>query len=299
MRFIQSEEDLASALAEDRALIFFLADWSSYAVQGHRMFEKLETLCGSDLKASFWLADVSSVEAPPATVIVDWLKAQKVKDVNVFLAASCGNGPVIWLKRGVIVNAVYAATHHALSELRNRTESAFCETGPRCEGQLTMNTKTQIVRKTAWPYTVLHLSILVAAILLGWTIFSPDDFLRGGAYGAAAYLLFSFGSRALLLKNHKRGVTLVQLKQYEEAIREFELSYQFLDKYRWLDQYRFITMLDSSALSYREMALCNIGYSYIQLSEPERALRYYKKALEEFRESKMAKSGIEQLQTTV
>ena len=52
-------------------------------------------------------------------------------------------------------------------------------------------------------------------------------------------------------------------------------------------------MLDSSALSYREMALVNIAYSYVQLDEKATALKYYQRALEEFPESKMAQSGIE------
>jgi hypothetical protein len=40
-----------------------------------------------------------------------------------------------------------------------------------------------------------------------------------------------------------------------------------LNRYAWIDKYRFIIMLDSSAIAYSEMALCNIAYSYIQLGD--------------------------------
>jgi hypothetical protein len=56
-------------------------------------------------------------------------------------------------------------------------------------------------------------------------------------------------------------------------------------------------MLDSSAVSYREMALCNIAYSYAQLNDRSAALQSYRRAVEEFPESEMAKSGISYLES--
>ena len=86
---------------------------------------------------------------------------------------------------------------------------------------------------------------------------------------------------------------LARLQAFREAIDKFQRSYGFLEKYSWLDKYRFITMLDSSARSYREMALCNIAYSYVQLDDPVSALKYYERALDEFPQSEMAQSGLE------
>ncbi|HEV2829857.1 MAG TPA: tetratricopeptide repeat protein [Pyrinomonadaceae bacterium] len=120
----------------------------------------------------------------------------------------------------------------------------------------------------------------------------PYDFRRASVYGAAIYLIYSFGSRALLLKNHRRGIYLTKLDSYQDAINEFRLSYEFLSRYSWLDKYRFITMLASSAVSYREMALCNIGYSYARLNEMSAALQSYRRALQEFPESEIAKAAL-------
>ena len=86
---------------------------------------------------------------------------------------------------------------------------------------------------------------------------------------------------------------LARQQAFREAIDKFQRSYEFLEKYPWLDKYRFITMLDSSARSYREMALCNIAYSHVQLDDRASALKYYEKALEEFPHSDMAQSGLE------
>ena len=106
MRSILSEDDLAAVLGADQAAIYFFVDWSVYAVQGRQRFAELELSYGHE--TSFWIADVSSVEAP-AAFMGDWLKAHDSKDVNIFLAAGSGNGPIIWLKRGAIVDAVRSA----------------------------------------------------------------------------------------------------------------------------------------------------------------------------------------------
>jgi Tfp pilus assembly protein PilF len=45
------------------------------------------------------------------------------------------------------------------------------------------------------------------------------------------------------------------------------------------------------------MALCNVAFSYAQVEEKSRAEEYYRKALEEFPESVMAKSGLEYVES--
>ena len=124
------------------------------------------------------------------------------------------------------------------------------------------------------------------------SIFLANNFGYGGACGAASYLIYSFGSKSVLLRHHRRGMYFAKLNSYENAIREFQLRYEFLQKHQWVDKYRFIVMLDSSAISYREMALCNIAYSHVQLQQPVEALQYYRRALGQFPESQAAKDGI-------
>jgi len=155
-----------------------------------------------------------------------------------------------------------------------------------------MSSEARVVRKIAWHYTIPQLLIMLVLIILGWKILSPQDFWRGSVYGVVVYLVYSFGSRSIILKNHRRGIYLSKLGSYADAIDEFQLSYRFLSRHQWVDRYRCVTMLDSSAIPYREMALCNIAYSHVHLQEPAQALQYYRRALTEFPESELAKNGV-------
>ena len=77
-----------------------------------------------DLNASFWIADVSDVDAP-AAFLREWLKAQDRVDLRMFNPVVCGNGSMAWLARGVVMDFVQSATHYDLQDLRHRTKEAF------------------------------------------------------------------------------------------------------------------------------------------------------------------------------
>jgi tetratricopeptide (TPR) repeat protein len=156
-----------------------------------------------------------------------------------------------------------------------------------------MSPEPPIVRKIAWAYIVPQLILLFLLTLFFWKTLLSTSFSMAAVYSAVVYLLYSFGSKSLLLRYHREGIRLSKLQAFREAIDKFQRSYEFLEKHPWLDKYRFIAMLDSSALSYREMALVNIAYSHVQLDENTSALKYYQRALQEFPESEMAQSGIE------
>jgi hypothetical protein len=161
-----------------------------------------------------------------------------------------------------------------------------------------MNANIPTVRRIAWLYMVPHLLVMFGLIFLLWTVQFRNNFTLAMLYGALGYLVYSFGSKALLLRHHRRGINLSKLRLFPEAISEFQSSYSFLSKYSWIDKYRFITMLDSSAIPYREMALCNVAFSYVQVDEKSRAEEFYRKALEEFPESALAKSGLEYVESS-
>jgi tetratricopeptide (TPR) repeat protein len=160
-----------------------------------------------------------------------------------------------------------------------------------------MSANIPVVKRIAWLYTLPHLLVMFGVILFFWKTQFPNNLDLAILYGALGYLVYSFGSKALILRHHRRGISLSKLKLFREAIPEFQSSYSFLSKYSWVDKYRFITMLDSSAVPYREMALCNAAFSYAQLDEKSRAEEYYRKALEEFPESDLAKSGLEYVES--
>ena len=150
-----------------------------------------------------------------------------------------------------------------------------------------------IIRKIAWSTTVPHLTILLSLIVFAWIIFLPDDFIRGSMFGALLYLIYSKGSKSLFLRHHQRGIYQIRLGSFQEAIASFTLSYEFLNRHRWLDHYRWVTLLDASAISYREMALVNIAYARAQLHGDIASLADYRRALDEFPDSELARAGIE------
>lgn len=55
-------------------------------------------------------------------------------------------------------------------------------------------------------------------------------------------------------------------------------------------------MLNSSAMSFQEMALCNIAFCYTQLENIEQAKKYYQRALDEFPESGLALAGLQYIE---
>jgi hypothetical protein len=160
-----------------------------------------------------------------------------------------------------------------------------------------MSANIPTVKRIAWSYTILHLLLMLGLILLLWKVKFPDRYDLAMLYGALVYLAYSYGSKSILLKYQRRGVTLTKLGLFRESITEFQASYSFFSKYAWIDKYRFLTMLDSSAVPYREMALCNIAYSHIQLDEKFKAQEYYQRALTEFPESSIAKNGLEYIES--
>ncbi len=156
-----------------------------------------------------------------------------------------------------------------------------------------MSANVPIVKRIAWAYTVPHLLLMFGLIWFLWKVQFPDRFDVAMLYGACCYLVYSFGSKAVLLKHHRRGISLSKVGSFREAIIEFQASYSFLRKFEWVDKFRFVTLLDSSAITYREMALCNIAFAYFQLGEKSKSKEFYQKALAEFPSSDMAKSGLD------
>lgn len=84
---------------------------------------------------------------------------------------------------------------------------------------------------------------------------------------------------------------------FAEAIREFEASYAFLSRYRWLDDYRCVFLMSPAAMTYREMALINIAFSYSQLGDGAKTVEYYRRTLNEFPENQMARAALSMIES--
>jgi len=153
-----------------------------------------------------------------------------------------------------------------------------------------MSAKTPIIRQGAAISAVPQLLALAVFVFVAHQFLS--DFIGALLVGTWIYLLYALLVRCLLAKQHRKGIRLVKKGRFAEAIPEFEASYEFFKRNSWLDQWRYLTLLSSSAISYREMALCNIAYSYSQQGNGQAARDAYERALREYPNSSIATSAL-------
>jgi tetratricopeptide (TPR) repeat protein len=154
-----------------------------------------------------------------------------------------------------------------------------------------MSSKVPTVRQTNWISIIPHL-VIMGVIVLIWHQFNPE---KAFLFGAMTYLVISFSLRNLIPKDHRNGIKKNNAEKFKDAIPDFEKSYAFFKRNEWIDKYRFITLLSSSKMSYREMALANIGFCYSQIGDGIKSKEYYERTLKEFPESGLAKSALKMM----
>ena len=155
-----------------------------------------------------------------------------------------------------------------------------------------MSSNVSVVRQIAWLSLLPQFLFALLLIFLYHQLRFPDP----PFYGLVSYLIISFSLRTFIPHSHNKGMKLVKKDNFAEAIPFFERSYVFFTKNNWVDKYRFITLLSSSAMTYREMSLTNIALCYAQLGDDSKAREYYQITLQEFPKSEIAKSGLNLLE---
>jgi hypothetical protein len=159
-----------------------------------------------------------------------------------------------------------------------------------------MTNKTPVVRQTSWLMVIPQLVVLLLCVAISVALFWNRLGLFAVSLGGVLFLAYSVISRGLLTRHHRRGMDKTRREEYPQAISEFEQSYDFFTKYPWVDQYRFVTMMAPAAMPFREMALINIAYCQRKMGDNRKAKATYERALKEFPNSVMARSGLEALE---
>ncbi len=154
-----------------------------------------------------------------------------------------------------------------------------------------MSSKIPTVRQINWISIIPHLIIMGVIILICYQ-FKPE---KAFLFGAIIYLAISLSLRNLIPRDHRNGIKKNNEEKFQDAISDFEKSYNFFKKHEWIDKYRFITLLSSSKMSYKEMALVNIGFCYSQIGNGMKAKEYYERTLIEFPENGLAKSALKMI----
>ncbi|WP_157886828.1 tetratricopeptide repeat protein [Hymenobacter sp. PAMC 26628] len=114
-------------------------------------------------------------------------------------------------------------------------------------------------------------------------------------YMSGIYLGLGLLLRYTVPSHHRKGMQLVKKQDYTGAIPLFEASYAFFTRKSWIDEYRYVTLLSSSRMCYREMALCNIAFCYSQTGEGQRATEYYNQTIMAYPENGIAQSALRML----
>ena len=89
---------------------------------------------------------------------------------------------------------------------------------------------------------------------------------------------------------------LFKRERFDEAATQFKKSHEFFSRHVWVDRWRSISMLSSSSISYREMALLNMAFCLAQTGERDQAAILYKRVLDEFPGSKVAQTALRMLE---
>jgi tetratricopeptide (TPR) repeat protein len=149
-----------------------------------------------------------------------------------------------------------------------------------------------VLHDIAWVSLILQL--LFVALLIFAAAFL--GFVRPILTGTLSYLIIGFLARLVFTRHHRQGMYLTQEGLYDEAIAEFQRSYDFFSANRWLDWWRYVLMLSSSKMNYREMALINIAFCDIWNERPDDAVRTYLRIVEEFPDNGIAWTAIKTFQ---
>jgi len=158
-----------------------------------------------------------------------------------------------------------------------------------------MSNQTPVQRPVSWVAVLPQVFAAVFFVAVAYVLLPPASQYISFTLGLGLYLAYSFGSRLLLTRAHTKGRQLAVKGQYEQAIAKFEQSYNFFSKYPWVDRFRALTMMTPAAMEYREMALVNIAYCYVQLRKVEQARKYYQRLLTEYPNNPMAQKSLDYL----
>ncbi|RCS52630.1 tetratricopeptide repeat protein [Bremerella cremea] len=149
-------------------------------------------------------------------------------------------------------------------------------------------------RSISWLSVLPQMLIYVCVYLL--VVFLTGSKDRGITIGIPIVLVYSMGSRYLVPHDHRRGLRLTSQSRFEEAIVAYQRSLEFFTKYSWIDRYRAFVLMSPSAISYREMDLCNIAYCHLQLGHTQEAAACYRQAIEMNPQNGLAIAGLRMIE---
>ena len=115
--------------------------------------------------------------------------------------------------------------------------------------------------------------------------------------GLIMYVVISVFLKTIIPVAQNRGSKYCRRGQFDLAIKEFRISYDFFQRYQWLDKYRAIFLMSLSTVSYVEAALLNMAYCYGKLGSKQKSKEIYERVLFEYPGSELAMNALKNFNT--
>lgn len=125
----------------------------------------------------------------------------------------------------------------------------------------------KVSRKRSWLFEIIVCAEVLALYAI-WYAVTRDAFAAAMAFLLTYYPL-AWGLRLTLQHHHRAGRKHLRAQEYEQALACFKKSEAFFTRYPWIDRLRVVTMFNTSAYSYLEMALQNQAYALMHLDRVE------------------------------
>ena len=140
-----------------------------------------------------------------------------------------------------------------------------------------MPRRVPVGRELRWLYVLPQFAATVVVISV---CIATVGYPAGLVWGVSIYLAYSFGSRAIMTRDHRAGMRRISERHWAQALQCFQRSQAFFERLPWLDRYRQIFLMSPSGASYHEMSLVNQAFCLIHLDRGAEARRLYEWALE-------------------
>lgn len=145
-----------------------------------------------------------------------------------------------------------------------------------------------ILRQVEWKFLIFQLVIIALFCYLYYALKVEYWYF----FASFSYSFLALRLRKTIAKSHRHGIMLVRNGNFPAAIPYLERSVAYFKKNQWVDQYRFITLMSSSKFSYKEIALCNLAYCFVQINNRAQAISLYKEVLQQNPNNGFAKTAL-------
>lgn len=136
-----------------------------------------------------------------------------------------------------------------------------------------------IKQETKWIALVPRLVLLAILCFLLY----PYDNQIFFVYAFFLYLAITYSIKYSMIPGSTfTGVKFLKKGQFEEALPFIEKDIEYYSSKPWIDKYRFLLMISSSALSFREMSLCNRAWCLLQTGRVKETIDQYESVIRHY-----------------